>query len=215
MKIFLDTANLNEIKEAVSFGIVDGITTNPTLFAEEGNIDFCERVKEICEIVEGPVSVEVIDSNNKGMIAEARKFSKIASNVVVKIPMTIEGLKAVKILNSENFKTNVTLIFSVNQALLAAKVGATYVSPFIGRISDTSYEGINLIEEIITVYKNYDIKSEIITASIRSPLDVKKAALIGADISTVPFAIIKKMVKHPLTDIGIEKFFNDWSKYNR
>lgn len=212
MKFFIDTANLDEIKQAASFGVIDGVTTNPSLVAREGNVDFHTRIKEICNIVEGPVSAEVISLDTDGMVEEAKELSRIAPNVVIKIPMTIDGLKAVKILSKEGIKTNVTLIFSANQALLAAKAGATYASPFIGRLDDRAHEGMELIEEIVTIYDNYGIDTEIIAASIRSPLHVKKAALLGADIATIPFAVIEKMSKHPLTDIGIERFLKDWEK---
>ncbi len=211
MKFFIDTANLEEIKEAASFGVIDGVTTNPSLVAKEGNVDFHTRIKEICEIVDGPVSAEVISLETEGMIKEARELAKIAPNVVIKIPMTIEGLKAVKALSKEGIDTNVTLIFSANQALLAAKAGATFASPFMGRLDDRAHEGVDLVREIVTIYDNYDIDTEIISASVRSPLHVKKVALAGADIATIPFSVIKQMSQHPLTDIGIERFLNDWN----
>ncbi|MBT4651599.1 fructose-6-phosphate aldolase, partial [Candidatus Woesearchaeota archaeon] len=201
MKIFIDTANIEEIKEAHNWGIVDGVTTNPSLIAREGR-DFKEVVREICAIVDGPISAEVVSLDAEGMIKEARELTTIHSNVVIKVPMTLEGLKAVKILSGERIKTNVTLVFSANQALLAAKVGATYVSPFVGRLDDISHQGMEVIAEIVEIYKNYNFKTEIIVASVRSPLHVKEAALCGADIATIPFKVIKQMSKHSLTDIG-------------
>lgn len=212
MKFFIDTANLDEIKKAESLGVIDGVTTNPSLVAKEGDIDFKTRIKEICEIVDGPVSAEVIGLKTEEMVAEARELAKIASNVVVKIPMTMEGLKAVKILSSEGIKTNVTLVFSANQALLAAKAGATFASPFIGRLDDRGHNGMELINEIVTIYDNYNLNTEIISASIRHPMHVKEAALAGADIATIPFDVIETLSKHPLTDIGIERFLADWNK---
>ncbi|OCL28767.1 fructose-6-phosphate aldolase [Orenia metallireducens] len=212
MKFFIDTANLEEIKEAASLGVIDGVTTNPSLVAKEGNVDFHTRIKEICEIVDGPVSAEVISLDAEGMIEEARELAKISLNVVIKIPMTVEGLKATKALTKEGIKTNVTLVFSANQALLAAKAGATYISPFVGRLNDIAHTGMELISEIATILSNYGLESEIITASIRNPLDVKEAALIGADIATIPFSVIKQMSNHPLTDVGIEKFMADWEQ---
>lgn len=211
MKIFIDTANVNEIREANSWGVISGVTTNPSLIAKEGR-DFKEVVKEITSIVDGPVSAEVISLNHEGMIKEARELSKIHKNIVVKIPMTIEGLKAVNILSKEGIKTNVTLIFSSAQALLAAKAGASYVSPFVGRIDDVGSEGMELIREITQIFNNYDIKTEIIAASIRSPLHAIDAAISGADIATIPYKVLIQMTKHPLTDIGIEKFLDDWKK---
>ncbi|WP_027340795.1 fructose-6-phosphate aldolase [Halonatronum saccharophilum] len=211
MKFFIDTANLDQIREASTLGVIDGVTTNPSLVAKEGDVDFHQRIKEICELIEGPVSAEVISLDTEGMLKEARELAKLASNVVVKIPMTVEGLKAVKTLSKEGIKTNVTLVFSPNQALLAAKAGATYISPFVGRLEDRAHEGMALIEEIAIILDNYGLESEIIVASIRSPRHVKEAALIGADIATIPFAVIEKMSKHPLTDIGIEKFLRDWN----
>ena len=212
MKFFIDTANLEQIKEAASLGVVDGVTTNPSLVAKEGNVDFHTRIKEICELISGPVSAEVIALETEEMIEEARELAALADNVVVKIPMTVEGLKAVKVLSNEGIKTNVTLVFSANQALLAAKAGATYISPFVGRLDDRAHEGMDLIRDINTILENYDLKSEIITASIRSPRHVKNAALIGADIATIPFGVVEKMSQHPLTDIGIERFLNDWEQ---
>ncbi len=212
MKFFIDTANIEDIKKAASLGVIDGVTTNPTLVSREGDVDFHSHIKKICEVVEGPVSAEVISLETEGMIEEAHELAKIAPNIAVKIPMTIEGLKAVKTLSQENIKTNVTLIFSANQALLAAKAGATFASPFVGRLDDRAHEGMDLVREIATIYDNYDMDTEIITASVRSPQHVKKAALAGADIATIPFTVINKMAKHPLTDIGIERFLDDWKQ---
>ncbi|RQD75724.1 MAG: fructose-6-phosphate aldolase [Halanaerobium sp. MSAO_Bac5] len=212
MKFFIDTANLEEIKKAESLGVIDGVTTNPSLVAKEGDIDFETRIKEICEIVDGPVSAEVVALDAEGMIAEARELAKIAENVVIKIPMTMEGLKAVKTLSKEGIDTNVTLIFSANQALLAAKAGATFASPFIGRLDDRAHDGMDLIKEIVQIYDNYDLDTEIISASIRHPMHVKNAALAGAHIATIPFNVIETLSKHHITDIGIERFLEDWNK---
>ncbi len=212
MKIFLDTANLEEIRQGVEWGIVDGVTTNPTLIAKEG-ADFEKRIKEICELVQGPVSAEVISLNWEGMVEEARKLAAIDEHVVVKIPMTPDGIKAVKILSAEGIKTNVTLVFSANQALLAAKAGATYVSPFVGRIDDNGNDGLKLLEEIMQIFVNYGFETEVIAASIRHPMHVVEAALIGVDIATVPFDVLKKMFMHPLTDVGIKRFLQDWESY--
>lgn len=209
MKIFLDTANIDEIKEAASLGIIDGVTTNPSLIAKEKR-DFKQTVKEICEIVDGPISAEVMSDISEGMIEEGRELSKIHPNVTIKIPMTVEGLKAVSVLSKENVKTNVTLIFSANQALLASKAGATFVSPFVGRLDDIAHNGMDIISEIKQIFINYGYTTEIIAASIRHPMHVKEAALIGADIATVPFKVLKQMTSHPLTDIGIARFKKDF-----
>lgn len=209
MKIFLDTANIDEIKEGASWGIVDGVTTNPSLIAKEKR-DFKQVVKEICDIVDGPISAEVISEDSEGMINEARELVKIHKNIVIKIPMTVEGLKAVSKLSKEGIKTNVTLIFSPNQALLAAKAGATYVSPFLGRLDDVGSEGMDLVRTIVEIFLNYDYDTEVIAASIRHPLHVVDAALAGAHIATIPMKVLQQMVKHPLTDKGIESFMNDW-----
>lgn len=209
MKIFIDTANVNEIREVESWGILSGVTTNPSLIAKEGR-DFIEVVKEIASIVDGPISAEVISLDHEGMVKEAGELAKIHPNIVIKIPMTIEGLKAVKILSKEGIKTNVTLIFSSAQALLAAKAGATYVSPFVGRLDDVGTDGMNLIEEIVAIFNNYAIDTEIIAASIRHPIHAVNAALAGAHIATIPFKVLKQMTKHPQTDLGIEKFLEDW-----
>lgn len=211
MKIFIDTANINEIKEASSWGIIDGVTTNPSLIAKEG-MDFVGVVKEICLIVDGPISAEAVSTRSEDIIKEARQLSKIHRNIVVKIPLMKEGLKAVKILSSESIKTNVTLCFSGMQALLAAKVGATYISPFVGRLDDISNVGMDLVRDIKLIYKNYDFKTQIIVASIRNPLHVLEAARAGADIATIPFGVLEWLIKHPLTDIGIERFMRDWEK---
>jgi transaldolase len=211
MKIFIDTANVQEIKEAISLGLIDGVTTNPTLMAKEGrNPELV--LKEICALVSGPVSAEVISPESLGMVNEAHQLVKLAKNIVVKIPLTKEGLRAVKILAAEGVNTNVTLCFSAAQALLVAKAGATYVSPFIGRLDDLAQEGMNLISDIKKIYTNYNFKTQIIVASVRSPMHVVNAALIGADIATIPYLIIEQLIKHPLTDIGINKFLEDFKK---
>jgi len=211
MKLFIDTANLEQIREVNSWGILDGVTTNPTLVAKEG-CDFRCRIEEICKVVDGPVSAEAISMDAEGMIKEARELSKMHKNIVVKIPMTDEGLKAVKVLSKEGVKTNVTLVFSPNQALLAAKAGATYVSPFIGRLDDISHDGMDILRQIVNVLKNYGFKTQVIAASIRHPVHVTEAALAGAHVATVPYDVLKKMLKHNLTDEGIQKFLKDWEK---
>jgi transaldolase len=211
MKLFIDTANIDEIEKANSLGILDGVTTNPTLIAREKQ-NFHELLRVICDIVDGPVSAEVVSLQTEEMVKEARELSKLAPNIVVKIPITEEGLKATKILSKENVKVNMTLIFSPNQALLAAKAGASYVSPFIGRLDDISHEGMDLVRNIIVIFKNYDITAEIIVASIRHPLHVVEAAKAGAHVATIPFNVIEKMIGHPLTDIGIQRFLEDWEK---
>ncbi len=211
MKFFIDTANLDEIKKAAEMGMVDGVTTNPTLIAKE-NCGFEERIKEICELVSGPVSAEVISTESEGMIEEAKKLAKLADNIVIKIPMTTEGLKATKYLEETGIKTNVTLVFSPLQALLAAKAGASFVSPFVGRLDDISQEGMALIADIVQIFENYGFNTEIIVASIRNPVHVLEAARMGADIATIPYKVIAQLAKHPLTDIGLEKFLKDWEK---
>ncbi|ABY94285.1 putative transaldolase [Thermoanaerobacter pseudethanolicus ATCC 33223] len=211
MKFFLDTANVDEIREANALGVISGVTTNPSLIAKEGR-DFIEVVKEITQIVDGPISAEVISDDSEGMIREARELAKIHKNIVIKIPMTAEGLKAVNVLSKEGIKTNVTLIFTANQALLAARAGATYVSPFVGRLDDINTDGLQIIEDIVTIFNNYDIDTEIITASVRHPIHVLQAAKLGAHIATVPYKVLMQMVKHPLTDAGIERFKEDWRK---
>jgi transaldolase len=214
MKFFLDTANVKQIKEAASWGILDGVTTNPSLIAKE-NAKFEDLIKEICDIVLGPVSVECVSTKAEDIIEESRRLTSLAENIVVKIPICLEGLKATKVLAQEGIHVNTTLIFSSMQALLAAKAGTRYVSPFIGRLDDICHEGMNLVDEIVTLYDNYGIDTEIIVASIRHPLHVVEAAIIGADIATIPFGVIEKLVKHPLTDIGMEKFLSDWKKVKK
>ena len=209
MKLFIDTANVNHIREIESWGVICGVTTNPSLIAKEGR-NFEEVVEEITDIVNGPISAEVIDTKAEGMVKEARELAKIHPNVVIKIPMTAEGLKATKILTAEDIATNVTLIFSAAQALLAARAGATYVSPFLGRLDDIGMDGMNLIEEIVEIFDIHEIDTEIIAASIRNPVHVISAARLGAHIATVPYATLVQMLNHPLTDSGIERFLEDW-----
>ena len=211
MKFFIDTANIEEIKKATALGMVDGVTTNPSLVSKEGR-EFNELIKEICGIVDGPVSAEAVSLDTGGMVSEAKDLAKIADNIVVKIPLIEEGLKAVKILAQEGIKTNVTLCFSPVQALMAAKAGAAYISPFVGRLDDISHMGMELAEQIVTIYDNYGFETEIIVASIRNPIHVLDAALMGADIATIPYKVITQLIKHPLTDIGLEKFLADWEK---
>jgi transaldolase len=211
MKIFIDTANINEIREAYSWGVIDGVTTNPSLIAKEGK-DFRKVIEEICSIVDGPISAEAVSMDAEGMIKESRELSKIHKNIVVKIPMTKEGLKAVKKVSSENIKTNMTLIFSPNQALLAAKAGATYISPFVGRLDDISHVGMDVVGQIVEIFDNYAFETEVIVASIRNPLHVIEAAMMGAHVATIPFNVLEQMLRHPLTDIGIKKFLEDWEK---
>ncbi|MCD6272415.1 MAG: fructose-6-phosphate aldolase [Deltaproteobacteria bacterium] len=211
MKFFIDTANIDEIKEAHSMGMVDGVTTNPSLIAKEGR-DFEEIIKDICEIVDGPISAEVISLETEGMVKEARHLAEIHENIVVKIPMTVEGLKATRVLYGEGIKTNVTLIFSPLQALMAAKAGATFASPFVGRLDDISQEGLLLVEQMVEIYSNYAFETEVIVASVRNPLHVLDAALLGADIATIPFSVLGKLAAHPLTDKGIKTFLDDWNR---
>lgn len=211
MKFFIDTANLEEIKKGVAMGMVDGVTTNPSLIAKE-NQSFEELIPAICKLVDGPVSAEVVSLEAEGMLSEARVLAKIADNIVIKIPMVVEGLKAVKQLAAEGIKTNVTLVFSAAQALLAAKAGASYVSPFVGRLDDIGTPGMDLIQNIVTIFDNYGYQSEVIVASVRSPQHVLDAALIGADIATIPFKVIAQLAKHPLTDAGVAQFLADWEK---
>lgn len=210
MKLFLDTANVEHIREANEMGVICGVTTNPSLIAKEGR-DFIETIKEITEIVDGPISGEVISEDAEGMIKEGREIAAIHPNMIVKIPMTVEGLKAVKVLASEGIKTNVTLIFSANQALLAANAGATYVSPFLGRVDDISMDGMELVRTIADIFNIHGITTEIIAASVRHPIHVIEAARAGAHIATVPYVLVMQMVKHPLTDVGLEKFKADWA----
>lgn len=209
MKLFIDTANVDEIRKANDMGVICGVTTNPSLIAKEGR-NFTEVVKEITSIVDGPISAEVISLDSEGMIREAVELSKIHKNIIVKIPMTAEGLKAVKVLKNEKIKTNVTLIFSAGQALLAAKAGASYVSPFAGRLDDIGNDGMVLIQEIVEIFENYSIDTEIIAASIRHPMHVIQSAKLGCHIATVPYKVIMQLAKHPLTDKGIEQFLKDW-----
>ena len=213
MKFFIDTANVNEIREAIALGMVDGVTTNPSLAAKEGR-NFLELVKEICSMVDGPVSVEAVSLNAAEIVKEGREFAKISDNIVVKIPLMEEGLKAVRVLSDDNIPTNVTLCFSPAQALLAAKAGASYISPFVGRLDDISISGMELIGQILTIYNNYGYETEVIVASVRHPLHVVEAAVLGADIATIPFKVMKQLIKHPLTDSGIETFLSDWKKLN-
>jgi transaldolase len=214
LKFFIDTANIDEIKDANSMGMVDGVTTNPSLIAKEKG-EFKDIIKEICSIVDGPVSAEVISLDYNGMVTEARELAKISENIVVKIPMTIEGLKAVRTLSNENIKTNVTLIFSALQALMAAKAGATYASPFVGRLDDLSEDGMRLIGEIVDIYSNYGYTTEIIVASVRNPLHVLNSALLGADIATIPYKVLNSLASHHMTDKGIAAFMADWNKKNQ
>jgi transaldolase len=214
MKIFIDTANVNEIREANSMGLIDGVTTNPSLVAKEGK-DFKKLIKEICSIVNGPISAEVISLDYKGMIKEAHDLAKIHKNIVVKVPLTKDGLQATRSLKEEGIRTNVTLCFSPNQALLAAKAGAYFVSPFVGRLDDISTSGMELIEQIVTIYQNYGFDTQVLVASIRHPLHVVESALIGADATTIPYSVLLQLIKHPLTDIGIERFLSDWKKLKK
>ncbi|MFH1020724.1 MAG: fructose-6-phosphate aldolase [Pseudomonadota bacterium] len=211
MKFFIDTANIEEIKKAVDMGMVDGVTTNPSLIARE-NKPFQEIIKEICQVVDGPISAEVIALDAEGMVREGRELAAIHENIVIKIPMTTEGLKAVKKLADEKIRTNVTLIFSASQALMAAKAGASYASPFVGRLDDISQNGMDLVSDIMNIYDNYGYATEVIVASIRNPIHVVDAALLGAHIATIPFKVIAQLARHPLTDLGMEQFLADWEK---
>ena len=211
MKFFIDTANVEEIRKAKDMGMIDGVTTNPSLVSKEGR-EFKGLIKEICEIVDGPVSAEAVSLDAENMVREARDLAKLADNIVVKIPLIEEGMKAVKILSEEGIKTNVTLCFSAVQALMAAKAGASYISPFVGRLDDISHIGMDLVEQILTIYENYGFETEVIVASIRNPTHVLEAGLMGADIATIPFKVIQQLIKHPLTDIGLERFLADWKK---
>jgi transaldolase len=212
MKIFIDTANLEEIKEVASYGLLDGVTTNPSLISKEKHKDVKKFYEQVCSIVAGPVSAEVIAQDTEGMLSEGREYSKIASNIVIKVPLITEGLKAVKRFTEEGIKTNVTLCFSPSQAVLAAKAGAAMVSPFIGRLDDISQPGMQLIEQIVQIYRNYNFSTEVLVASVRHPMHFVEACLIGADICTIPFKVIEQLAKHPLTDLGLEKFLSDWKK---
>ena len=212
MKFFLDTANLNEIREGAALGVVDGVTTNPSLVAKEGAADFKRHVAAICEIVGGDVSAEVTSLDTEGMLREGREYAAIAPNVVVKCPLTRDGLKATRRLTSEGIRVNVTLCFSAAQAILAAKAGAAYISPFLGRLDDIGQSGLGLLAEIVEIYDNYDWKTEVLAASIRSPVHVIEAARIGADVATMPFKVLEQLIRHPLTDKGLEQFLADWRK---
>lgn len=214
MKIFIDTANIKEIREAASMGLLDGVTTNPSLVAKEGR-EFKELLKEICSVVDGDISAEVVSTDYDGMMKEGRDLAKIDKKIVVKVPLIKEGLKAVRSLKAEGIRTNVTLCFSPNQALLAAKAGAYILSPFVGRLDDISISGMDLIKQIMTIYKNYNFDTQVLVASVRHPLHVVEAAMMGAHIATIPFNVITQLVKHPLTDIGLEKFLNDWKKVQK
>ncbi|MFA7228616.1 MAG: fructose-6-phosphate aldolase [Melioribacteraceae bacterium] len=214
MKFFIDTANINEIKEAASYGLLDGVTTNPSLVAKEGK-NFRALLDEIIKIVDGPISAEVVSVDYDGIMKEALELSKIHKNIVVKVPLIKEGIKAVKSLSDKGINTNVTLCFSPSQALLAAKAGATYISPFVGRLDDISHDGMGLIEQIVQIYENYNFKTQVLVASVRHPLHLVEAALMGAHVATMPFDVIEKLFKHPLTDIGLEKFLSDWNKSNQ
>lgn len=211
MQFFIDTADVKEIREVWEMGLIDGVTTNPTLAAKTGR-KYDDVLKEIAQIVDGPISAETISLDFEGMMKEAYHFAKMHKNIVIKVPMTLTAMKAVKKLTAEGIKTNVTVTFTANQALLAAKAGATYISPFVGRLDDISEEGMNVIREIRQIYDNYDFKTKILVASIRNPIHVRDSALIGADVATIPYSVIKQLASHPLTDIGIEKFLKDWEK---
>lgn len=215
MKFFIDSANLDEIREAAEIGLIDGVTTNPSLVAKEGNVDFKEHIAKICSIVKGDVSAEVTALDTQGMLTQGRELAAIAPNVVVKCPLTIDGLKATRILSSEGIKVNVTLCFSPAQAILAAKAGAAYISPFIGRLDDIATDGMQLISDIVQIYDNYAFETEVLAASIRHPMHIVNCALAGADVATIPFKVIKQLVNHPLTDKGLEAFLADWKKSGR
>jgi transaldolase len=215
MKFFIDTASLDEIKEANEMGLIDGVTTNPSLVAKEGDVDFKEHIAKICAIVKGDVSAEVTALDTEGMLREGRELAKIAPNVVIKCPLTMDGLKATRAFREEGTKVNVTLCFSASQALLAAKAGASYISPFIGRLDDISTNGMQLIADILQIYGNYGFETEVLAASIRSPMHVVDCALAGADVATIPFKVIKQLASHPLTDKGLDAFLSDWKKSGR
>lgn len=215
MKFFIDTANLDEIREANELGLIDGVTTNPSLVAKEGNVDFKEHLAKICAIVKGDISAEVTALDTEGMLKEGRELAKVAPNVVIKVPLTLDGLKACRTFRAEGTKVNVTLCFSAAQALLAAKAGATYISPFIGRLDDVATEGMQLIRDIVQIYGNYGFETEVLAASIRHPMHIVDCALVGADVATIPFKVIQQLVEHPLTDKGLEGFLSDWKKSGR
>jgi len=215
MKFFIDTANLDEIREANELGLIDGVTTNPSLVAKEGDVDFKEHLAKICAMVTGYISAEVTALDTEGMLKEGRDYAKVASNVIIKVPLTLDGLKACRAFRTEGTKVNVTLCFSAAQALLAAKAGANYISPFIGRLDDVATDGMQLIREIVQIYRNYDFETEVLAASIRHPMHIVDCALAGADVATIPFKVIQQLVKHPLTDKGLEGFLADWKKSGR
>jgi transaldolase len=215
MKFFIDTANLDEIRECNDLGLIDGVTTNPSLVAKEGDVDFKEHLAKICAMVKGDISAEVTALDTEGMLREGRDYAKVASNVVIKVPLTLDGLKACRIFRAEDTKVNVTLCFSAAQALLAAKAGASYISPFIGRIDDTANDGMQVIRDIVQIYDNYGFATEVLAASIRHPMHIVDCALAGADVATIPFKVIQQLVKHPLTDKGLEGFLSDWKKSGR
>jgi transaldolase len=212
MKFFIDTANLEEIREAAEMGLIDGVTTNPSLIAREGDVDFKQHIAKICSLIDGDVSAEVTAIDTEGMLGEGRELAKIADNVVIKVPLTLDGLKATRAFRADDIKVNVTLCFSAAQALLAAKAGATYISPFIGRLDDISTNGMQLITDIVSIYDNYGYATEVLAASIRHPMHIVDCALAGADVATIPFKVIKQLVQHPLTDKGLEAFLADWNK---
>jgi transaldolase len=215
MKFFIDTADLDEIREANDMGVLDGVTTNPSLMRKVGGSDFHAHIRKICEIVDGDVSAEVVSTDYKGMMDEAHALAKIHENVVVKIPLILDGIKAIKTLTDEGIKTNCTLCFSPTQALVAAKAGATYISPFIGRLDDISTSGMELVGQIVQIYANYGLETEVLAASIRHPMHVVESAMAGADVATMPLSVIKQLIKHPLTDSGLEKFLADWQAYQK
>ena len=215
MKFFIDTANLDEIREANELGMIDGVTTNPSLVAKEGDVDFKEHIAKICSLVKGDVSAEVTAIDTEAMLKEGREYAKIAPNVVVKCPLTLDGLKATRILTQEGTGVNVTLCFSAAQAILAAKAGAKYISPFIGRLDDIATDGMQLIRDIVQIYDNYDFETQVLAASIRHPMHIVDCALAGADVATIPFKVIKQLVQHPLTDKGLDAFLSDWKKSGR
>ena len=214
MKFFIDTASLKEIREAADLGLIDGVTTNPSLIAKEGDVDFKRHIAAICEIVQGPVSAEVTSLDTAGMLREGREYAAIAPNVVIKCPLTRDGLRATRALNDEGISVNVTLCFSAAQAILAAKAGASYISPFVGRLDDIAYDGMQLIAEIVEIYRNYPWKTEVLVASVRNPTHVVEAARMGADVATIPFKVIDQLIKHPLTDKGLEQFLSDWRAWS-
>jgi len=214
MKFFLDTANIDEIREAAEYGLIDGVTTNPSLVSKEGG-DFKQMLQEITQIVDGPISAEVLSTDAEGMLKEAYDLAKIHKNIVIKIPMIKEGMKALKQLSADGIPTNVTLIFNCNQALVAARLGATFVSPFVGRFDDISEVGMNLVEEIVQIFENYQFETQVLVASCRSPLHIREAALLGADVATMPYKVLLQLLRHPLTDIGLERFLKDWEKVKK